>query len=67
MASRLLRNTRPDCVQKALRRADIKTTMRHYAHAPNDDGQAKAEVQGDQTASSVTQKLQGRSNLKLVG
>jgi len=73
MASRLLRKTRnPAWVQKALGHADIKTTMRHYAHVLNDDvRQAKAEVQGDQTASPAMQKLQGklqgRSNLKLVG
>jgi len=73
MASRLLRKTRnPAWVQKALGHADIKTTMRHYAHVLNDDvRQAKAEVQGDQAASPAMQKLQGklqgRSNLKLVG
>jgi len=58
--------------QRLMRHADIKTTMRHYAHVLNDDvRQAKAEVQGDQTASPAMQKLQGklqgRSNLKLVG
>jgi integrase len=73
MASRLLRKTRNLAwVQKALGHADIKTTIRHYAHVLNDDvRQAKAEVQGDQTASPAMQKLQGklqgRSNLKLVG
>jgi integrase len=73
MASRLLRKTRnPAWVQKALGHADIKTTMRHYAHVLNDDvRQAKASVQEDHTASPAMQKLQGklqgRSNLKLVG
>ena len=60
MASQLLRKTRnPAWVQKALGHADIKTTMRHYAHVLNDVvRQAKAEVQGDQTASPAMQKLQ---------
>jgi hypothetical protein len=52
--------------------ADIKTTMRHYAHVLNDDVRAaKAEMQGDQAASPILQKLrgtlQGRLSLKLVG
>jgi integrase len=69
-ASRLLRKTRnPAWVQKAMGRADIKTTMRHYAHVLNDDVRAaKAEMQG---ASPTLQKLrgtlQGRLSLKLVG
>jgi integrase len=72
-ASRLLRKTRnPAWVQKALGHADIKTTMRHYAHVLNDDvRQAKAEVQEAQAASPTVQKLQGKlqghRNLKLIG
>jgi integrase len=72
-ASRLLRKTRnPAWVQKALGHASINTTMRHYAHVLNEDvRQAKAEVQGADTASPAMQKLQGklqgRPNLKLVG
>jgi integrase len=72
-ASRLLRKTRnPAWVQKALGHADIKTTMRHYAHVLNDDvRQAKAEVQEAQAASPTVQKLQGklqgRRKMKLVG
>jgi hypothetical protein len=46
----------------------IKTTVRDYAHVLNDDvRRAKAEVQEAQAASPTVQKLQGRSNLKLVG
>ena len=72
-ASRLLRKTRnPAWVQKALGHADIKTTMRHYAHVLNDDvRQAKAEVQEAQAASPTIQKLQGKlqghRKMKLVG
>jgi integrase len=71
-ASRLLRKTRnPAWVQKAMGHADIKTTMRHYAHVLNDDVRAaKAEMQRDQAASPTLQKLQGklqgRSSLRLV-
>lgn len=72
-ASRLLRRTRnPAWVQKAMGHADIKTTMRHYAHVLNDDVRAaKAEVQGVDAASPALKKLQGklqgRPNLKVVG
>ena len=71
--SRLLRKTRnPAWVQKALGHTSINTTMRHYAHVLNDDvRQAKAEMQGAQTTSPAVQKLrgklQGRTNLKVVG
>jgi integrase len=72
-ASRLLRKTRnPAWVQKALGYADIKTTMRHYAHVLDQDVRtAKAEVQEAEASSPALQKLQGklqgRPNLKLVG
>jgi Phage integrase family len=58
-ASRLLRKTRnPAWVQKAMGHADIKTTMRHYAHVLNDDVRAaKAEMQGDQAASTNFAKV----------
>ncbi len=72
-ASRLLRATRnPAWVQKALGHADIKTTMRHYAHVLDQDVRAaKAEVQEAGAASPAMQKLQGKlqggRNMKLVG
>jgi integrase len=71
--SRLLRKTRNLAwVKEALGHASINTTMRHYAHVPNDDVRgAKAEVQCADVASPALQKLQGklqgRPNLKVVG
>jgi integrase len=72
-ASRLLRHSgRMERVQQALNHADIRTTMRHYAHVLDADvRESKSEAQEAQNATPTMKKLQGflqgRSNLKVVG